>query len=270
MMINRDIYQRFILEKLSIRGAYIEISNVYEKLLSIKNYNKSQQDILTQAFINSIFLCQNKLIHGRALLQYKNTHTDDLIIAQATSTGYVRAMLKSNNEVINLSSGQLSVFYQPDDVAQHQQSLIELRDNDLFKSIQDYFSLSEQTDTSLWYFKNSSKIIGIYLQKIPFFEEDYQVARALLNGLNREDVLVENCHTTLIDCFDKYHLSFHDTVELNYGCENSTNRFKNALATLDKEDLSHFVKNHETVDITCDFCEKTCSFSQEEVLEILK
>lgn len=269
-MNNNDIYQSFLFEKLSVRGAYIDISAVYQKLISIQKHTAEQENILSQALINSIFLCQNKINHGRAFLQYKDTQTNDLIVAQATSNGYVRAMLKTNNETIDLSYGQLSVFYQPDAVAQHQQSIIEVFDNDLLKSIKHYFSQSEQTDTSLWYFKSPSRIIGIYLQQIPSFETDYIIAKTRLNTIKQDDIFNENFETTLSNLFAEYQLNLSQNVKLKYGCENPVNRFKSAIVTLGKEQADELFNQHETIEITCDFCAKTYSFEQEDVLEILK
>lgn len=269
-MNNIDIYQKFLFENLSVRGAYIDISGVYQKLLSNKKHSVEEQNILSQALINSIFLCHNKIDSGRAFLQYKNTKTNDLIVAQATSSGYVRAMLKLNSETIDLSNGHLSVIYQPDAIAQHQQSIVEVSDNDLLKSMRDYFSQSEQTNTSLWYFKSQSRIIGIYLQQIPSFKDDYIIAKKRLNSITQDNVFKENFNETLLDLFNEYKLNFLPTIPLKYGCENPINRFKSVIVTLGKEQAKELFNEHETIEITCDFCLKTYSFEQEDVLEILE
>ncbi|MCF6808273.1 Hsp33 family molecular chaperone HslO [Thiotrichales bacterium 19S9-12] len=264
-----NFYQSFLCEDLAIRGALIDLSNVYTKALSIHSYPESQQKLLSHALITSIFLCHNQLKNGRTLLQYQGSKNDDLITAQATSSGYVRIMLRStdNNDSIDLSKGQLAVFYQPDDISLHQQSIVEVIDNDLIKSVEHYFSQSEQVNTNLWLFSSQNRLIGLFIQQLPSAEADYAQALEIISKLNEIDTDMDQFTETLLSLFADYQFSISKTVKLTYGCENSENRFKNAILSIgSKEAVNQMFTDKETLDVTCEFCNKTRSFDQSEAL----
>jgi molecular chaperone Hsp33 len=65
----------------------------------------------------------------------------------------------------------------------------------------------------------------------------------------------------------------HQLIEempLYYECDCSKERFENGLKSLGKAELEGFVKDGHPIEITCQFCKKNYSFSEEDLKSIIK
>ena len=144
----------------------------------------------------------------------------------------------------------------------------------------EYFMSSEQVPSSvgLGVLMNKDNTVheagGFIIQLMPFASDEVidklennlknvsSVTKLLEEGNTPEDIL-----KIVLDGFD---IEFNDTVDANFTCNCSKERFAKGLASLNKKDMKEMIDDGETIEVNCNFCGKHYEFTTEELIEIDK
>lgn len=102
---------------------------------------------------------------------------------------------------------------------------------------------------------------GAKEEEIARFEKRIQSMPAISTLLESEDHI--NALLTAIYGDDNYKVLSEE--EIGFVCDCSRERFEGALITLGKEELEAMAKEDHGAEITCQFCETTYTFTEEDL-----
>lgn len=157
---------------------------------------------------------------------------------------------------------------------------IPLATGEIAEDITSYYAVSEQTPTvcALGVLVNPDLTIkaagGFIIQLLPTAYDDTidkvercienipSVTRMISSGLSPEEI----CQKVLSSEFE---LEVLDSSNPEYRCTCSKQRVEKALISLGKKDLEEIAQDAVT-EVNCHFCNKSYSFTSEEILEIIK
>ncbi|MDQ0363166.1 Hsp33 family molecular chaperone HslO [Breznakia pachnodae] len=140
-----------------------------------------------------------------------------------------------------------------------------------------YFALSEQTPSvvSVGVLVDTDNTIissgGLLIQMLPdASEEDIEKVEAVVKTLQpmsdliKDNVALEEIVKSLFE-----DAKILETTDIAFTCNCSKERVENAIKLIDKEDLKAMIEEDHGSEVSCQFCNKTYTFSEEELQQIL-
>ncbi|MCV2503242.1 MAG: Hsp33 family molecular chaperone HslO, partial [Neisseriaceae bacterium] len=86
-----DFRKRFIFNNLPVRGVYVNLSETFQHIISLKDYPKNIQDLLAQLLAASVLLSSTIKFNGQLILQIQGKGDLKLLVAESTSYQTCRA-----------------------------------------------------------------------------------------------------------------------------------------------------------------------------------
>lgn len=213
------------------------------------------------------------------------------VIAVSDSTGNVRGYVGNSLVEIPLNSkGKLDVagavgsngtLYVIKDIGLREPYVgqVPIVSGEIAEDITNYFAVSEQTPTvcALGVLVNPDLTVqsagGFIAQLLPG-AGDESITK-LENNINRIDAITkmiadgktpEKISSIVLDGFDPQIL---DSMEVDYICRCSKEKYLKALAAIGREDLTDMIENDKQAEVVCHFCNKHYHFSEQELRNIL-
>lgn len=158
-------------------------------------------------------------------------------------------------------------------------SSAELQTGEIADDFTYYFAASEQIPSSvgLGVLVNENNEVfasgGFILQLMPGCKEESIVEiEKNIKSMKSVSELIESGVTPeeIIQLITKGDHQLIEEMPLYYECDCSKERFENGLKSLGKAELEGFVKDGHPIEITCQFCKKNYSFSEEDLKSIIK
>ena len=155
---------------------------------------------------------------------------------------------------------------------------IALQSGEIGEDFAYYFTVSEQTPTaiSVGVLVNEDMSVassGIFmLQIMPnATEEDIQFCENIIGGLKPISTLVKEVDSpeVLLDEIFGDEVEIVETEELRFECGCSKEKMKEALLTLNEEDLSEMLEEDKGCEIVCRYCSTKYQFNEIELEDIL-
>ncbi len=140
-----------------------------------------------------------------------------------------------------------------------------------------YFNVSEQTPSavSLGVLVDTDNTVissgGLIIQLMPgATEEDIVATEEALNTLKPISELIKNGETEVSIIESLYDdVKILDQRDVQFKCECSRERMKNGLATLQKDDILEMIKENESIETVCNFCNEKYEFTVDDLKDIL-
>ena len=140
-----------------------------------------------------------------------------------------------------------------------------------------YFALSEQTPSvvSVGVLVNSDNTIiasgGLLIQMLPdATEQDIEKVEAIVKELKPMSDLIKN--NVALDEIVKSlfeDAKILETTDIAFTCTCGKERVGNAIRLIDKKELRAMIEEDHGSEVTCQFCNKTYTFSEKELQQIL-
>ena len=157
---------------------------------------------------------------------------------------------------------------------------VELVSGEIAEDITNYFAVSEQTPSvcALGVLVNPDLTVqcagGFLIQLLPGCPEETisaietaidsipPVTTMLAQGLTVDEIAAKAMGTLKIDKLDEYPIA--------YRCNCNRERVETALLTAGEEELRQMIDAGEDIQVECHFCDKTYSFTPEQLNDLLK
>ena len=142
-----------------------------------------------------------------------------------------------------------------------------------------YFAASEQIPSSvgLGVLVNEKNEVfasgGFILQLMPGCKEE--TIKEIEENISKMKPISELINSDykpedIIELITKGNHEFVDEMALSYQCDCSKERFEKGIISLGKKEIQNFIDENHPVNITCQFCKKEYSFTNEELKELIK
>lgn len=279
----------FQLESLAARGRFVRLGQTLQTILTQHAYPPAVCHLLAEACAMAAALGTTLKFDGIFTLQVRTDGPIGLLVADVTSAGGMRAYAQYDAE--RLQAGEAAVLGKGTVVMtvdhnlgqDRYQGVVALEDGDLGKAFQTYFRQSEQIPTGLMA-AAQREASGLWsaacllVQRMPSEggsvatetqEEDWPRVMTLMQtctagelldtSLSEEDLLYRLFHEEGVRVFDEQ--------TLHHVCRCSRERIEALLSGLPEADIKDMIENGKIV-VTCQFCGKSQSFTQEEAFAL--
>lgn len=156
-------------------------------------------------------------------------------------------------------------------------SSAELQSGEIAEDFTYYFAASEQIPSSvgLGVLVNEMNEVfasgGFILQVMPGCKEETlkKIEENISNMRPISELINENYSPEdIVNEITKGDHEFVEELPLSYRCDCSKERFANGIKSLGKEEVNKFVQEGQPINITCHFCKKEYSFSNNDLKKI--
>lgn len=177
-MSTRDSFvQRFLFEALDIRGALVQLNDVWRAMQRDRAYPPRVRDVLGELAAISAIMTGNLKQPGRLTFQLQGNGPLKLLVVDCTEALNLRGYAKADDaaihdtaadtEVALFGPGHLLLTLDASGVQQPYQSYVPLEGDTIATIFQHYLAQSEQQPAALWLSANAYGAAGMFLQKLP-------------------------------------------------------------------------------------------------------
>lgn len=173
MSTHDSFVQRFFFEALDIRGAFVQLNDVWREMQRDRAYASRVRDVLGELAAISAIMTGNLKQPGRLTFQLQGNGRLKLLVVDCTEAlnlrGYAKAdeTLSTASEAALLGSGRLLLTLDAPGLQQPYQSFVPLEGDTIAAIFQHYLVQSEQQPAALWLSANAHGAAGLFLQKLP-------------------------------------------------------------------------------------------------------
>ena len=272
-----DSSTRFVFVDADVRGNIVRLGNSFEQMTAPHDYPREVQKFLGEFLAAALLLSDTIKFEGRLTLQANGKGNVRLLMAEATHEGAVRGIAqleeaapgnafkgKSLRELLSddkLSGGTLTVTVEARGRERYQ-SIVPLQGDTLAECLESYFQQSEQLNTFIKLSGDSTQATGMLIQQLPVQVEQDLAQRAdrwqtiqILAGTITGAELMADANTVLLQhLFVDENIQMFGETPVRFQCSCSEQRMAGALVSLGELELTSLFKEHQTLELTCEFC----------------
>ena len=270
-----DLIHRFLLENLNVRGEWVKLSKSWKDIQKTSDYPPAVCRVLGEAVAAISLFADTMKFNGSIILQTNDTYPVTMMVVQATCDGQLRAMARWEGELNDdalfselFGEGTLAITLEPDGEGERYQSLIALEPDSLSSTLSHYFQQSEQLSTEVWLYANQETAVGLLLQNLPSEESNtanWNHAVTLARTISDEELLDLNVIDLLHRLYHNEDCRLFDANSLKFECSCSVDKIHTMILSLGKSEVDSIIKEHETVEVTCEFCNQKYSLDSIDV-----
>jgi molecular chaperone Hsp33 len=283
-MKNKDKLQRFLFDKVPIRGELIHLNESFKEIIQQHKYAPIVQNLLGQALVLVCLLSGIVKFKGRITLQFQSKGKLKLLLAQCNQDLQMRGLVQVNQDVTeaeileDFQNGVLVIMMDPDAKAgQRYQGIVAWQGNSLAQSIEGYFNHSEQLPTRIWLAVDEEQASALLLQKMPnhdvniteaFHENEWEHIVHLAQTVKPTELLKLENEVLLHRLFVEEDIRMFEPTKAEFRCTCSVKRSENAILLLGKEEAEEELRDNQVIVVTCEFCNKEFTFDRVDVTSI--
>jgi molecular chaperone Hsp33 len=288
-MIDNDLKQRFIFTNSGIRGEIVRLNASYRAILSKHDYPPPIRKLLGEALAIVSLLSTTLKTEGIVTLQIQSKGPITLLVTQANYLNQLRGIVHWEGDISTESlmtafgEGNLVITINPGEETEKFQGIVELQGKTLSEALINYFQQSEQIKTYLYVTADDDAVAGILLQVLPP-KSDNSITDDIHDSehemqLNWESIVqltstltpLEILHLPNQEILHRLYanheedIRIFDSERLSFQCSCSRERMENALRLLSKEETLDIIKDNNTINVTCEFCNQKFEFDAVDV-----
>jgi molecular chaperone Hsp33 len=225
-----DYVQRFLFERLDIRGRLVCLTGAWTRMLEGRNYPAKIIELLGHTTALAVLLGANQKDAGRVTMQVQGSGPVKLLVADCTADLKIRGMAQHEGDDAVIGEGKLALTFEDLASGQIYQSLVPLEGAGMAEIFENYLQRSDQRVSFLRLHANEKALCGLLLEKLPAADRNdpdgwnrimhLAATLALEETVNAQpyDLLVKLFHEELLRVFPLYPVEYHcpwnpDSVE---------------------------------------------------------
>ena len=288
-----DIALPFMIESSGLRGRLVRMDDVVHQILEAHAYPEAVARLTAQVSTLAVLLGSMLKYDGIFTLQTQGDGAVKMLVSDFTSAGDLRACAKiADNGIVDnnnlLGQGYMAFTVDQGAHMERYQGIVELKDNDLQKSIQAYFTQSEQIRTGIkmavGQVDGRWRGAAIMLQDMPeeggipvageggdvsIDEEHRRHAMILMESATDQELLTLPPEDMLFRLFHEDGVRVFEAKNLQKNCRCSMEKVQGVLITLTPEDIEHITIDGK-VRMTCEFCSREYQFDPADVKSMIE
>ena len=308
-MATDNFVQPFQLETSSIRGRIVRLGSVLDEILDAHDYPLPVSHLVAETITLGIALSSMLKYEGIFTLQAQGDGPLKMLVSDVTSQGIVRGCASYDAERFQKSREQISALKTKESSQNHlaqylgkgylaftvdqgantdrYQGIVDIKGASMVDCVQHYFTQSEQIGTGIKMAVGKRgdhwRAAAIMLQNMPedgqnpesgvgnMCEDDWRRAMILLDSCTEDEFLSPELSSNelLFRLFHEEGVRVYDRKEIKKGCRCEEERVKNILMSMSEEDIKD-MSVEKAIHMTCEFCSKTYSFKESDILRIIK
>lgn len=275
-----DTFQRFIFEKLDIRGAYVQLEATWQAMQHGRAYAQPVMELLGQTTAITALIGSQLKAPGRLTFQLQGEGPVSMLVVDCDEQLRLRGMAKAEPGINQASTkeligdGHLMLTLQTNDTPKPYQSFVPLEGEGIAAIFENYLALSEQQPTRLFLFADQERACGLFLQKLPETpgqheqDEDGWNRVQQLAATVRPDEFALPAEELLHRLFAEEDVRLFEPNPVVYHCPRDEEKVRGALLSLGRDEVQAILDDHGEIRVHDDICNHEYIFG-EEILEEL-
>lgn len=294
----------FMVKNSDVKGRIAKIGPTINHILTRHDYPESVSHLLGELLIIASLLGTMMKREGLITIQASGDGGVDLLVADCTHDGKLRGYANMKKDATDfpenaplsalMGKGYLAITMDYTGQEQRYQGIVELAETSLHDSLITYFKTSEQIDTSLSLGlqkrpaskrkrKKEWQGGGIIIQRIPdeggvhenkmesLRQDQWERAEVFLKSVKVDELTDPELSSNqlLYRLFHEEGVLIYDPTKLHHFCRCSRPRIESILSTMSEDDIKEMQVGGE-IKVTCQFCNKTEVFTQDDVVNLRK
>jgi molecular chaperone Hsp33 len=275
-----DSFQRFIFEKLDIRGAILQLEHSWQAMQHGRAYARPVLELLGQTTAVSTLIASQLKTPGRLTFQLQGEGPVSLLVVDCDEQLRLRGMAKAD-PILNkttatelIGDGRLLLTLQTNDSHKPYQSFVPIEGDSIAAIFENYLALSEQQPTRLFLFADGERACGLFLQKLPESpgrheqDEDGWNRVQQLAATVRPDEFSLPAAELLHRLFAEEDVRLFEPHPVVYHCPRDEEKVRGALLSLGRDEVQAILDEHGEIRVHDDICNHEYIFD-EAILEEL-
>ncbi len=274
----KDFVQAFVFDNLPVRGAYVELTDVWQTIFSQKAYPKGLAQVLGELLAANILITANLKFDGKIIAQIQDNPKLDIIVSECGNDLNVRATSKFNEDILNseylelIKMGNLIISIDSNSDGKIYQSVIALSGSSIAELLDKYMLQSEQLRSVFIIAYSDNKVVGFMLQQLPdhtdSFNDDLQRVFLLAKTLTNIELLSNDLPKILKNLFQEDDIAVINAKDVKFSCTCSRNKVTNMLRGLGKDEAQSIIEEMGEVKVTCEFCNMAYKYNLQDIEDI--
>jgi molecular chaperone Hsp33 len=271
-----DSLHRFLFERLGVRGELVCLDAAFQAVISRHPYPDPVQRPLGEALASVLLLTATLKFKGSLTLQAQGSGPIRTLVVQGTHHRTVRGLARWEGDVPHgnlqhlFGDGHLALTLDPDR-GERYQGIVPLEGAGLGAAIERYFGQSEQLPTRLWLAVDSSRAVGLMLQRVPGTVEDadgWDRTVTLADTVEERELLALPVQNLLRRLFHEEDVRLFEPDPVAFRCGCSRTRIEATLRALGRQEIDAIVEEQGDVAVTCEFCNRDYRFDAVDAREL--
>lgn len=275
-----DTFQRFIFEKLDIRGAIVQLETSWQGMQHGRAYALPVLELLGQTTAVTTLIGSQLKTPGRLTFQLQGEGPVSLLVVDCDEQLRLRGMAKADPILTQTSApeligdGRLLLTLQTNDSRKPYQSFVPIEGDSISAIFENYLAMSEQQPTRLFLFADGDRACGLFLQKLPETpgnherDEDGWNRVQQLAATMRPDEFYLPAEELLHRLFAEEDVRLFEAHPVTYHCPRDEEKVRGALLSLGRDEVQAILDEHGEIRVHDDICNHEYVFG-EEVLDEL-
>jgi molecular chaperone Hsp33 len=269
--VNTDYVQRFLFERLDIRGRLVSLTLAWQRMLEGRDYPPDIAQLLGHTTALSVLLGANQKDSGRLTLQVLGSGPVSLLVADCLTGTRIRGMAQyaagaSGSERSLFGDGRLALTLEDAESGQAYQSVVPLEGETLAEIFEHYLSQSEQLPAFLRLHADQRALCGLLLEKLPGADArdpgGWERVTRLAERLALEGTVGEQPYDLLVKLFPEELLRVFRLRAVQYHCPYDVENVKRMLRGLGRSELESILAEHGEVVIRNEMCNHEYRFDR--------
>lgn len=274
----RDALIPFMFENQAVRGAIVQLSDEWQKLIGNHAYDPGVLDVLGHAAAATPLIAQSMKAGSSVTLQLSGDGPMSMLVMQSTSELGFRGLATTRGDTSGRSFAELTagsrcaITVENVNSERPYQGIVEVGGNNLARSLESYFLRSAQVPSHLTLVAGNALVGGVLLQQMPGEREpagdDWRRLGYLAETLRAEELEAGVGTGIIARLFAEDDLRVFEPRRARFECRCSRARAANVLRLLGEEECTLTDEDEEQLVVTCEYCGSRQSFDPVDIAAI--
>lgn len=263
----------FVFESLPVRGALIELSASWQRMLEEHDYDGLVRETLGHAAAATGLIAQSLKFDGAVTLQIQGEGALALLVMQCTSELELRGMATADPaipardfaELVRAAHCAVTI----DNGDRPYQGIVEIHQSSLAASLQNYFDRSVQVPSHVALVSDGERACGLLLQQMPgrlaIDLDDWARLGFLAETLSLDDFKSPAGIDLLRKLFAEDDIRVFASRPVRFNCRCSVERAEQVLKMLGEQEVREALDTQGELQVTCEYCGKRRQFDSVDV-----
>ena len=251
----------FGFESLPVRGALIQLSRAWRRMLRDHDYDALVSETLGHAAAATGLIAQSLKFDGAITLQIQSSGTLQMLVMQCTSDLDVRGMAVVDAEKVATNFAELTTgahcAVTVDNGERPYQGIVEIDSASLAASLEHYFARSVQVPSHIALLADDDFAAGILLQQVPgetIDEDDWNRLHYLIETLTPRDFEAEAGLKLIGKIFAEDDVRVYEPRSVNFRCRCSAQKVEDVLKMVGEKEAREALTEQGGIEIICEYC----------------
>lgn len=288
-----DRVHRFLLRGAPVRGEIVTLDQAWREVVARHELPAVVRDRLGELSAAALLLAATLKFDGAMIVQIHGDGPVALFVVECLTDGSYRATVKlregaapipddaSLTSLVNADgAGRFVVTLDPRSESPNRQpwqGIVPFDGDSVAEMLERYMLQSEQLPTRLWLAADSTRAVGLLLQRLPdeggksaattdrspghaIDEDGWNRMQRLAETISRDELLKLPPEQILQRLFWQESLHAFDDKGFRFACNCSREKVVGMLRMLGHEEVGSILAEREAVEVRCDFCNELWRF----------